>query len=164
MIMENRTIAVLIMVGVFLAYTVFIWFLRNDKKPKSGPMESISDSVKVLKGPRIVLFSMFAIFLALPLSVFVEINELFLFPMACLFLLSAAPLLPDSNNRHVAMHLIGATGSMGSALIIMWIVFGSWWWLVIGLAFVGGLKLIKISNYTWWIEYALFFTIIFGLI
>ena len=164
MIMENRTIAVLIMAGVFLVYTVFIWFLRNDRKPKRGPMDSISDSVKILRGLRVILFSLFAICLAAPLAVFLEISGLFFIPMACLVLLAAAPLLPDSNSRHVAMHLIGATGSMGSILIIMWIVFGSWWWLVIGLAFVGGLKLIKISNYTWWIEYALFFTIIFGLI
>ena len=162
--MENRTIAGLIMIGVFLAYTVFIWFLRNEKKPKRGPMESISDSVKVLKGPWVALFSLFAICLAAPLAVFLEISGLFFIPMVCLVLLAAAPLLPDSNNRHVAMHLIGATGSMGSALIIIWIVFGSWWWLVIGLAFVGGLKLLKIPNYTWWVEYALFFTIVFGLI
>ena len=162
--MNAQTIAVLVMVGVFLSYTVFIWFLRNDKKPKRGPMESISDSVKILKGIRVALFSLFALGLAAPLAVFLEINGLFFIPMACLVLLAAAPLLPDSSNRHVAMHLIGATGSMGSALIIIWIVFGSWWWLAIGLAFVGGLKLIKISNYTWWVECALFFTIVFGLI
>ncbi len=182
--MENRTIAVLVMVGVFLAYTVFIWFLRNDKKPKRGPMDSISDSVKILKGPWIALFSLFAICLAAPLAVFIEINGLFFIPMVCLGLLAAAPLLPDSTNRHVAMHLIGATGSMGSILIIIWIVFGSWWWLVIGLAFVVVLKRPKIyfglgnsfdkktgfvvvyndiPNYTWWLESALFFTIVFGL-
>lgn len=184
--MEKQNLAVLIMVGVFIIYTSFIELLTNDRKKKRGPLPSISDSFDILKKGWKMLFSLFALGLAAPLSMFLETSGLFFIPMACLTLLAAAPYtkLP----RELTMHVIGASGSIGFILIIMIIVYGSWWWLVIGLitaiAFkrpkiqlgwylIGETKVYaegiyipynSIKNYTWWIEHAAFFIIAIGLL
>jgi len=159
---DKHIIAVLVIIGVFLAYTTFIWFLTNEKKPKRGPLDSISDSVRVLKGPWVTLFSLFAIGLGAPLAVFLETSGLFFIPMVFLGLLAATPLFPDSGARHTLMHNIGATGAIVSILIIIWIVFGSWWWFVLAVIIAILLKRPKvrrmsveyneISNHTWWIQ------------
>ncbi len=182
--MEELTIAVHVLLGVFVAFNVFIFFLTNEKKPKVGLLDSISDSVRVLKGAWVILFSVFALGLAGPLALFLEVSGLFFIPMVCLVLLSAAPLLPDSSTRHTSMHIIGAAGSILSILVMVWIFYGHWWGLpLLGIAAIA-LKRPKISfgyvrmgnakfltdgifirdrpikNYTTWIEFVAFAIIV----
>lgn len=127
--MEKQTIAVLIQLGVFIAFNTFMWLVVNENKPKRGFLDSISDSVKVLKGFWVGLFSLFVLGLAAPLAVFLEVNGLFFIPMLLLIVLAATPLLPalSKNKDFVVKHIIGATGSIVSALVVIWVVYGHWW-------------------------------------
>ena len=181
--MEKQSIAVLIMVGVYLAFNTFIWFLTNDKKPKIGPIDSVSDSVKVLKGPWVGLFSLFALGLAAPLSMFLEISGWFIIPMACLVLLAATPLIPMNVDikGYVTKHILGAAGSIASAMIIIQFIWPYQWWIWIAGAaafvFLNRPKIkfgwamadppddtidyvllyvLPVKNYTLWIETAFF--------
>ena len=182
--MEKLTIAVHILLGVFVSFNVFIFFLTNENKPKVGLLDSISDSVKVLKGAWVILFSVFALGMVGPLAPFLEVSGWFFIPMVCLGLLSAAPLLPDSSTRHTTIHIIGAIGPILSMLVLIWIFYGHWWGLpLLGIAAIA-LKRPKISfgyvrlgdakfltdgifirdrpvkNYTTWIEFAAFAIIV----
>ncbi len=182
--MERLTIAVHVLLGVFVAFNVFIFFLTNEHKPKIGLLDIISNSVKVLKGPWVILFSVFALGLAGPLALFLEVSGWFFIPMACLALLAAAPLFPDSSKRHTSMHLIGAIGPILSILVLIWIFYGHWWGLpelgIVAIALkqprlsfgyvtLGKARFITegifiryrpVKNYTTWIEFAAFAIII----
>lgn len=180
--MKSQTIALLAMLAIFIIYISSIWLLKNDRKEKRGPLDSISDSVKVLKGISVAAFSLFAIGLAVCLAWFLEISGWFFIPMICLALLSATPYfyLPHV----VVRHIIAATGIYVSLTIIAWALFNAWWILPAGLALSiammrpkfrktkvvdyafsekeiirYAIDIYKIDNYTWWNEISWFVVI-----
>jgi hypothetical protein len=62
-------------------------------------------------------------------------------------------------------HIVGAVGGIMLALLSIGIVFRGWAfaWLPAYLLLLGFLNLIKIKNYTWWIEIAAMIMIILAL-
>lgn len=134
--MEKENIAVLVMLGVFIAFNTFIYFFRNELKPRFGFLESISDMVYVLKGPWVMLFSLWCILQIAPLAMFIETSGLFFIPMVLMCLLATTPYFKIDSVT--VKHIIGATGSIFSAVVVIWIVYGQWWWILV----IGGIALL----------------------
>lgn len=183
--MNKENIAVLIMLGTFIAWLTFIYLLKNEKKPERGFLESISEVVKVLKGPWVALFSIWCIVQVAPLAVFLETSGWFFMPMVCMGLLAATPLLPKIKQDALIKHIIGASGAILSSYFVLTLVYNQWWWiLALGVAALLLARLTikksyyysdgkynaifaffrKVNNYTTYLEIAAFLFIILGLI
>ena len=151
-------IAVVIMIGVFSIYFYFI-------TKSFGVLDSISLSFYKLeeqKRNRGWWFLAFAWGLGFPMVVFLEFSGLFMIPIFCVLLLGAAPQYKRKMTETV--HLIGALGSLGSALILIGIVFGNWWCIGGVLAAIGLLRIFKTRNLTTWEETVAFIGTCVGLL
>ena len=165
--MKAETISVLIMIVSFTGFNVFAYFLTNERKPERGFLDSYSDSFYILGKSWNWLFSVSILILGICLGVFLDRSGLFFIPMVCLLFLAVAPQFKRKMTGTI--HVIGATGSILSGLVIVWIVFGAWYWFLLVLVsalvlsrvtihpFAFGedtwvIQFNQVKNYTLWIE------------
>ena len=150
-------IAVLIMFSIFYIYFFYV-------KNQFGILPSISDSYKRLekqKRNKGWWFLVFAWGLAFPMVAFMCISPWFVISIFCALLLGAAP--QQQKKLTGIVHVVGALGSLLSALIFIGIFFGNWWCLGIVLITVGLLRLLKTPNITTWEETVAFMGTCIGL-
>jgi hypothetical protein len=151
---------------MILTFAVYILWIIS----KFGIQPSISDSFYALqnkygKGSLMPwIFWLFLINVAWPIFPLMSFNGFAFFAMAGIILVGAAARFKEGKETETP-HIIGATGGIALAFISIGYVFKAWaWaWFFAYFAIVGLLKLLKIRNYTWWIEIVAFVMIILAL-
>jgi len=154
------------LVWMLLCFSLFInWIIA-----KFGIQPSISDSFYALeekygKGSLVPwLFWLFLINISWPLFPLLNFSGFAFFAIAGLVLVGAAAQFRLGRGTEIP-HIIGAVGGIMLAFLSIGFVFKGWAfaWLPAYLLSVGFLNLIKIKNYTWWIEIFAFIMIILAL-
>ena len=151
------------MIAAFVIYIGWIWI-------KFGIQPSISDSFYALqdrygKGSLIPwIFWLFLINIAWPLFPLLNFNGFAFFSITGLVLVGAAAQFRLGKGTEIP-HIIGALSGIILAFLSIGIVFKGWAfaWLPGYLLLVGLFNLIKIRNYTWWVEIVAFIMIILAL-
>ena len=150
--MKAETISVLIMIISFTGFNIFAYFLKNERKPERGFLNSYSDLFYILGKSWNWLFSASILILAICLGAFLETNGSFFIPLVFLLFLTFAP--QYKRKMTGTIHVIGATGSILSGLVIVWILFGAWYWFL--LVLVSALILSRVTIKPYWIRSEIF--------
>ena len=140
----------IIIASVFIGFTSFVWI-------KLGALDSISKAYYKL-GKIGYTFSIFCIGISLPLMMI----DPWLIPAGAFgFVLASAPMYKKEWVEW--KHYAGAGGLILGGFV--WVtVMGLWWPVVAFLVTCAILKyILKIINYTWWVEYAAFVWILIGI-
>jgi hypothetical protein len=107
---------------------------------------------------------LFLINVAWPIFPLMQFSGFAFFAMAGIILVGAAARFKSGKSTETP-HVIGATVGIGLAFISIGFVFKGWAWAWLPAYFIGIglLKLLKMPDYTWWIEILAFILIIISL-
>lgn len=155
--MDKYSIAVVIMLVVFLTWLIYIIV-------RFGIPSSISDSFYMMEEKKKNSgwwFMGFCLGMAAPIVLFIEINGMFFLPIAGIGFLGAAP--QYRRKMTSTIHVAGASIGIVGMLIVIGIVFNNWWCIGASLLAVGLLRLFKAPNITTWEETSAIVAIAVGL-
>ena len=147
----------LLQISIFLSYIVYI--LYTFKKP----LPSISDSYYQLDGYKSNLFVAFIWALGITMTQ-QEPSLLFFFSGVALSFVGAACMFKWTSAGVHIVHYISAVSAILLALVGLGIVNSMWLPLIIWAVFTIIFKLLKITNFLWWVEILAFLLIIIGLL
>jgi len=146
---------------IYLLYAVlviFFGYLAVIVK-KYGWLDSISDSFYHLPKKYNWIFSVFLWTISILMMMIGGTNLMFLAGMSIMFVGT----WPWFNDEQKLQHYLAAVTGIGLGMISMWYDFGLWYIPVSFVVIVGILKLLKINNFTYWLEVVAFSEIIAGL-
>ncbi len=150
--MSLNLILIAIQVVVFFSFLSYVY-------KKHGILDAISDSYYKLK--RKNLFVLFCWGIGIPM-IFITPYVLFFLAGSGMVFLGAAARYKDRITATV--HIIGAISGIVLALMGLWVHYGMWWPLVVMIVLYLLLRLLKLKNFTWWIESLAFVVIVGSLI
>lgn len=151
-------ILTIIQAVTFISYITFLMVKFK------GPLPSISDSWYRLGSPLGRLFSLFCFILGV--TMFLQGGGIIWFVIsgAGLSFVSAATAFKKPDTPTGTIH--GVAAGIGIAFALLGIGLTAGYWIPL-MGFIGVsvlLKLLKVKNFTWWVEIAAFTFILFGLI
>ena len=150
--MNYSITAVIISFLVFTGYLLYVAL-------RYGITQSISQSYYKLKGKW--LFTIVLWGFSIPLMIAAAKPLIFLAGAAICFT-GAAPSTSFKLEAH--WHIGSSVAGIVFGALGMWIHFGMWWIPAIQAVFTLFLVLLKVKNYTWWIETLAFYLILAGIL
>lgn len=143
----------LLSINIFIAFTLFVG-------TKYGVQKSISASIHVLDGMlEKSLYSWFILGIAIPMMI---VSNTTLGWWAGAFLSLDFVATAVGEKKQIFIHCLGADVGMILGMLMLWIDFHLWY-LPIACILFALLALWKLKNSVWWIETAVFVTVIIGL-
>lgn len=144
---------------IFIRYVQTIWEVYGVQKSISESYyRLLEEDNKYLK----YLFTFFCWGFAYPILI-VAHTPLMYIATSLIMLVGASPAFKQ-DKLVKSLHMIGAYGGVGIAMISIWIDFYMWYLTIAFIVIAGNLFIFKVKNKIWWIEIIAFLTIVLTLI